>query len=646
MSKSNQVSVFNSHYNRIKNLTEENNFLFSKLSESDRKEYLEKYHKFQLKPVIQKTSTTLPRRPNNTSKTLPRRPISTANPEKINGTTNISNNNSTTTNIHRKSHSKTNDRPNKNIKSFKNHDKIYKKKICITNIGGWTLQPKNYVRKTSSKSNNQRRTSANPRLRNKAKARSGNHNNNKTLSSRYCNVCVRYGHSTKNHNKIYTELRKTWKPKLPGGGGEDEIHKIVNNPEPLKIHVIDPQTIFDLVMDNDTDEDYEKAMALHLESLHAKPINKCEICNGTHTKEQHSKIKEDHNLGARKTKTKSQKHEKLIEESNNRQEQTPISVNKIGTDVGVETFFSDNGRFEEILEAMDKEEEIQMENERIRMVVNSHFEDSKSLLRTFIVKKKMQVKILPEWYQDLKHMNMTMYSAKNFYEYYSLKQKWTYAKSLLLYKLIGAIAKSSGFLEATITLTFTEEGDVLVPDEDLRNDLKQRVIMKHSDGKHALIKVKADPTLIVENVIVPQEMYEYSYEGDDTSIEGLMQWYNGKYPTKDRYLTISWELLAQTMHINVISPSSTEKDLWNKICYAVGYNNTVNVSRYDFGMTEIDTAIFAFYLSLYKKQSLKLPFPKGLPEKSEDNSDIDFVKLLSINLSALRKALTSVFGLK
>ena len=178
-------------------------------------------------------------------------------------------------------------------------------------------------------------------------------------------------------------------------------------------------------------------------------------------------------------------------------------------------------------------------------------------------------------------------------------------------------------------------------EEDVRNDLKQRVDLKHFDTKTFTYKLQIESELRVDGFLMPQDMYEFEMEGNMLSSEGLKRTDKGG-KIKDQFLTVSVELLAQVMHHSVMNLSTSQQDLWNKIMYAISMNNTVNISKYDFGCTELQTALFGFYYAIYLRQQLHLPFPKNLQSQKDMDMGIDLMKFLSLGLGLLKTKFLSI----
>jgi hypothetical protein len=192
--------------------------------------------------------------------------------------------------------------------------------------------------------------------------------------------------------------------------------------------------------------------------------------------------------------------------------------------------------------------------------------------------------------------------------------------------------------EGYVTISIVNKGPINSELHDMRNDSKKRVDLKHPDQLLYLFDVTWESTFKVAGLTIDAGYYTWLFDGAEKSLFTVHDGLNG-HDRQTQNLMVSAELLAQVCSNNVTGYSSDPVDLWNKINYAVSYNNSVNIDRYDFGRVEMDTALYCYYWNLALRQSRNLPFPT--PPKTQDElpSDTVLVKLISLGLSFLRTRL-------
>jgi len=197
---------------------------------------------------------------------------------------------------------------------------------------------------------------------------------------------------------------------------------------------------------------------------------------------------------------------------------------------------------------------------------------------------------------------------------------------------------NESLLQGFVKIKFTKVGEMIEHDLfDLRTDTKKRTELRHPNALLAKYVTHMTPVVTYANQVLNPDCYEYTLNGDCEAIDGV--WKALEQDNKSQ-LTVSYELLAQISTINIMDISSNFKTIWERVKYAIGYNTSVNISRYTFGLIEMETALLGFYWVLAQKQKYNLPFPMA-PKTLESDMDIVTQKLISPFLESLRKGLSS-----
>ncbi len=382
---------------------------------------------------------------------------------------------------------------------------------------------------------------------------------------------------------------------------------------------------------------------------------KCSKCRGNHLTAEHSRRTQtkgnrfgpQRKMGNRKSKQSWQ-----VKKSNSTYIPRVIKVNKVSVDTAPfmevvhESIVPDmplsiiecaevlvEEKINPFLDIMEKED-----------YPKALVDEQIDMLRTVIAEHDIVATFRPEIWDVLKKMSHDKFgdndiiSAREIMSKFTLREIGILTKREFMIFLGEALHQiKKNWFEAKVVITLVAEGPIVKSLYDLRTDLKKRVDMKHPDSKNVLYKVEVKPLFTFNGLLIPEFMYEYQMIGDRESCEHTKRAYQHLISTDK--LEVSMELLAQVMGLSVSGFTTDQQTLWNKINFAVTYNNDVNIDRYGFGLVEQQTALFAYLLCMKQRQVMHLPFQKTPKVQKELESDTVLQKLVSLALGFLKKKL-------